>query len=246
MNENSLIAHLEDLRKGLIRCFIVTALLYPLAYLACPYVISALVEWSFPAGMGGLHYFAPMEVFWVQLRLALILSLVIAYPWNIYQLWRFLLPALYEHERKALGWWVAFSSFLFICGVGFCVGLILPLLMKFSVGFATEQIKPVLGLAGFLELSGWLMLAFGLMFQAPTVVFLAVRFGVVSCDTLRSKRPYVVTGILIVSAVITPPDIVSQVMLALPTWLLFELGLILAGKFGKQSPQNPEDTVKNI
>ena len=119
---------------------------------------------------------------------------------------------------------------LFACGIAFCIGLILPVLMKFSGGFATPELQPVLGLANFLNLAGWLMLAFGVMFQSPIAVLLAVRFGVISAETIRRKRPYVMTGILIAAAILTPPDIVSQVMLAVPTWLLFELGLILAGK----------------
>lgn len=228
--ENTLISHLEALRRTLLWIIGATALLYPAAFLLSPYVIDFLVKWSFPPEIGKLHYFAPMEVFWVQLKLALVLALMMAYPWNIFQIWRFVLPALYRKERRALGLWIVFSSVLFACGIAFCIGLILPVLMKFSGGFATPELQPVLGLANFLNLAGWLMLAFGLMFQSPIAVLLAVRFGVISAETIRRKRPYVMTGILIAAAILTPPDIVSQIMLAVPTWLLFELGLILAGK----------------
>lgn len=235
--ENTLIAHLDALRRTLLRCVTVTALLYPIGYLTSPYVINALVQWCFPESAGKLHYFAPMEVFWVQLKLALILALALAYPWNMLQLWRFLLPALYDGERRALGWWIVFSSVLFFSGVVFCTGVILPMLMTFSGGFATPELQPILGLANFLNLAGWLMLAFGIMFQAPIVVLLAVRFGVVSTESLKRKRPYIMTAILILAAVLTPPDIVSQVALAIPTWLLFELGLFLA----KQMKQRGEE-----
>ena len=233
-SENTLIAHLDALRRTLIRCVAATAILYPAGYLISPYVITALVQWSFPESVGKLHYFAPMEVFWVQLKLALILALVLAYPWNVLQVWRFLLPALYDGERRALGWWIVFSSVLFFGGVAFCTGVILPMLMNFSGGFATPELQPILGLANFLNLAGWLMLAFGVMFQSPIVVLLAVRFGVISTESLRKKRPYIMTAILIVAAILTPPDIVSQVMLAVPTWLLFELGLFLSVKVEKQ------------
>lgn len=231
--ENSLIGHLEALRRTLLSCLIATALLYPVAFLASPYVISALVRWSFPPEAGKLHYFAPMEVFWVQLKLALVLAL--AYPWNILQIWRFLLPALYREERRALGWWIVVSSVLFFCGVAFCGVLILPMLMKFSGGFATPELQPMLGLANFLELAGWLMLSFGVMFQSPLVVLLAVRFGLISVESLRRKRPWVMTAILVVAAILTPPDVVSQVMLALPTWLLFEAGLFFAGRMERRA-----------
>ena len=239
-SENTLIAHLDALRRTLLRCVTVTALLYPVGYLASPYVINALVQWSFPESAGKLHYFAPMEVFWVQLKLALILALALAYPWNMLQLWRFLLPALYDEERRVLGWWIVFSSILFFGGVAFCTGVILPMLMNFSGGFATPELQPILGLANFLNLAGWLMLAFGVMFQAPIAVLLAVRFGAISTESLKRKRPYVMTAILILAAILTPPDIVSQVALAIPTWLLFELGLFLAGQMKRKGEQEYE------
>lgn len=240
-NENTLLFHLEALRRALLRIFAVTFLLYPAAFYAAPYVIGFLVQWSFPPEMGKLHYFSPMEVFWVQLKLAFILSLAAAYPWNIYQIWKFLLPGLYRSERRALGWWIIFSSVLFFGGIVFCSGMILPMLMRFSAGFATPELQPLLGLANFLNLAGWLMLAFGLMFQSPVLVLLGVRFGVFSADSLRKKRPYVMTVILIAAAILTPPDVVSQILLALPTWFLFELGLFLARRIERKQEQQQKE-----
>ena len=236
--ENTLIEHIEALRRMLWWMIAATTVLYPLAYFLVPYAIRLLVQWCFPPEMGKLHYFSPMEVFWVQLKLAFVLSLVLAYPWNIWQLWRFLLPALYKNERFALGWGILFSTTLFFAGVGFCVWLILPLLMRFATGFASTELQPIIGLASFLNLAGWLMLAFGLMFQTPILVLLLVRFGVVKASSLAAKRPYVIVGILVLSAILTPPDVVSQVMLGLPTWLLFELGLLLARFVEKTNDQN--------
>lgn len=232
---SSLLSHIEALRRALLWIIGVTAALYPVAYMAAPHAIRWLVHWSFPPEMGSLHYFSPMEVFWVQLKLAFILSLALAYPWNIWQIWRFMLPALYANERRALGWWILFSSVLFFGGMAFCIGLILPLLMRFASGFASAELRPMLGLASFLSLAGWLMLAFGLMFQMPVVVLLAVRFGVIGADSLAAKRPYVIVVILFAAAILTPPDVVSQVMLGLPSWLLFELGLLLARIMEKKS-----------
>lgn len=226
--ENNLIAHLEALRRVLLRCVVAVAILYPLSFWLSPEIINLLVRWCLPENMSKLHYFAPMEVFWVQLKLALIIALIMSYPFNAVQIWKFLLPALYADERKALRWWIIFSSLLFLCGVAFCIGLILPMLMNFSGGFATPELQPLLGLANFLQLAGWLMLAFGVMFQSPIVVLLLVRFSVISLDALREKRPYIMTGILILSAILTPPDVVSQILLSVPTWILFELGLLLA------------------
>lgn len=230
--ENTLISHLEALRRALLRCLAVTGLLYPVGFFVSPWVIRALTRWCFPDGTG-LHYFAPMEVFWVQLKLALVLSLAAAYPWNVWQLWSFVLPALYPRERRAFGRWIVLSSALFFAGGAFCIGAILPLIMDFSGAFAAPELTPVIGLRQFLDLAGWLTLAFGVMFQSPVAVMLAVRFGLVDADALAGKRPYVVTAILALAALLTPPDVLSQLMLALPTYLLFELGLLLARRVEK-------------
>ena len=101
----------------------------------------------------------------------------------------------------------------------------------------------MLGLAAFLNLAGWLSLAFGLMFQVPVAVLLAVRFGFIGVESLRRRRPYVVIGILISAAVLTPPDVVSQLMLAVPTWLLFEIGLLLAARLGRKAAEE-DDSVR--
>ena len=225
---DTLIEHIEALRRTLLWIIAITVVVYPLAYALSPYAIRLLVQWCFPPEMGKLHYFSPMEVFWVQLKLAFVLSLVIAYPWTVWQLWRFLLPALYKNERRAVGWGILFSTMLFFAGVAFCVWLILPLMMRFATGFASTELQPIIGLGSFLNLAGWLMLAFGLMFQTPVLVLLLVRFGVVKASSLAAKRPYVIVCILLLAALLTPPDVVSQVMLGVPTWLLFELGLLLA------------------
>lgn len=230
---NTLIAHLEALRQALLRILVMTLILLPATYWLSPFAVEWLTKWCFPDG-GKLYYFSPMEAFWVQIKLALVLALVIAYPWNALQLWKFVLPALYPKERRALSGWILLSTLLFFGGATFCVGAILPLLMRFSESFVAPSLEPLIGLAGFLELAGWLTLAFALMFQTPIAVYLAVRLGFVSSAVLAGKRPYVVVAILIAAALLTPPDVVSQILLALPTWLLFEMGLLLARRAEKR------------
>ncbi|WP_176012845.1 twin-arginine translocase subunit TatC [Victivallis sp. Marseille-Q1083] len=236
--EQSFISHLEALRNALLHCVAAAALLYPVGYWLTSYCIDALIRWSCPPELGALSFFSPMEVFIARLKLALILALALGYPYCAWQIWRFLLPALYEKERRALKWGIVFSSVLFLAGVAFCAGVILPMVMRFAAGFATPELKPVLGLSNFLNLAGWLMLAFGLMFQFPLFVLLLVKFGVVQASTLRRQRPYIIVLILILAAVLTPPDVISQLLLAIPTWLLFELGLLLAGR--RQTAAEPE------
>ncbi len=224
----TLAGHLEALRGTLLRMLAALALAYVPCYFASELVIDWLIRWSLPETMGGMHFFSPMEVFLVRLKTAFVLALAVTYPWNLLQFWRFCRPAMYEHERRALRWWVLFASALFFGGVAFCAVGILPLVMRFAASFATEQMRPLLGVAGYIELTGWLSLAFGLMFQAPVLVVLAVRLGFLSCERMRAFRPYIIVGIFLLAALLTPPDIVSQIVLGVPTWLLFELGLWLA------------------
>ena len=226
--DQPLLEHLIALRRALVRSVVAIVALLPLGFLAAPRAIRWLVSWCIPGEAGVLHYFAPMEVFIIELEFGLFLAIGVAFPWCMAQFWGFVAPGLKQTERKSLGWGILSSSILFLLGAVFCVGLILPLLMKFSASFADERVVPTLGIGSFLRLAGGITLAFGFMFQLPMVVLIAVRLGVIKASTIRHARPYVWTLILILSALLTPPDIASQCMLAVPTGLLFELGLVFA------------------
>lgn len=248
-SEKNFIGHLEDLRATLINCLAAAGLFFIPAYFISGPFIKWLIKWSAPAKITQLNYFSPMEVFIVQLKLSAVIAFVLSFPYCLWQIWKFLLPALYESERKALKWWVSASCLLFITGAAFCVLFVLPLLMNFSASFASDELKPVIGLSYFLNLAGWLSLAFALMFQFPLAVMLSVRFGLVKTAFLRDKRPYIIVLILIMAALFTPPDIVSQLLLAVPTWLLFELGLLLSYNFEKRNkaenlPAAQQETAK--
>jgi len=224
LEEEKFIYHLAELRKTLLSIIFCLIILFPLGYYLAPYCIDFLIKWSFSQELSRLNFFSPMEVFIVNLKIGFVISFVVGFPYIMYTIWKFLLPALYEKERNFLKIAVFVSSFLFICGVAICIAFALPLLIKFSMSFATEQIQPILGINNFVGLSFWLMLAFGLMFQFPIAIYFLVKFSIVSIETLTNKRPYIIVIILFVSAIFTPPDVVSQLMLATPTYILFELG----------------------
>lgn len=223
-----LLSHLEALRGALLRSIAGVALLVPAGCALAPAAIRGLARLCLPPEAGPLHYFGPMEAFWTQLRLGCAIAVALAFPWCAWQLWRFLLPALRPGERAAVRRAAAVSTLLFALGAAFCLLAILPLVMRFGLGFASAELRPVIGLGSFAGLCGWLLVAFGLMFQAPVAAFLLVRLGVVSAAALARARPYVIVAILVAAALLTPPDVVSQVLLAAPTWLLFELGVLLA------------------
>lgn len=227
-DQEKLVYHLSELRKTFLKIIVCLIILFPLGYFSAPYVIDFITKWSFSYQNTQLSYFSPMEVFLVDLKVGFVLAFTIGFPYIVYQIWKFILPALYDKEKKFLKTAVYSSSFLFMLGVVMCVAFVLPLIIKFSMSFATEQIKPVLGISNFLGLSGWLMLAFGLMFQFPIAIYFLVRFDILSLESLKNKRPYVIVILLFVAAILTPPDIISQLLLFIPTYLLFELGIVFA------------------
>jgi len=227
LTENTFFEHLEALRWCLLRCLIGFAVAFLPGYLLAPRALSLLFEFCLQPELLPLSYFSPLEVFIVYLKLGGILAFFLSYPWLAWQVWSFLLPALYPNERRNLPLWLSLATLLFFAGSVFCLVTVLPLLLKFAAGFAAEDLRPVLGLANVLNMSGILLFSFGMMFQVPLAVLLAVRFRLLSCESLKRSRPYVIIGILILAAVLTPPDVISQLLLALPTWLLFELSLII-------------------
>lgn len=225
---DSLIDHLEALRNALLHCFIAFIIASPIGFLSADFAINKLITWSLPSKTYKLNFFSPMEVFIVQLKIGLILSCVIAFPFIIKEIWSFILPALHKKERNALRGIVLSSTFLFILGVAFCIYFILPIIMKFSISFTTPALQPMLGLSNFINLAGCLILAFGVMFQFPMLVLALVYLDIVSANDLAEKRPYVIVLILILAAIFSPPDVVSQLLLGVPTYLLFEIGLLFA------------------
>lgn len=230
LDKDSFLAHLEALRMTLLACFASWAIALPFGWAAAPVVVRALTRWCCPESLSTLHFFSPLEVFMVNLRMGCVLATVICYPYAMYRIWNFLLPALHDDERRAWRQWLLSSSILFLTGGAFCVALMLPLIMQFAASYASDSITPLIGLSQFMSLSGALILAFGIMFQTPIAVCILVRFGLVRLETIRKSRPYVLIVILIIAALLTPPDVLSQVMLATPTWLLFELGILFASR----------------
>ncbi len=238
LEKDSFLAHLEALRMTLLACFAAWAVALPFSWAAAPKVVAALTQWSCPAALAQLHYFSPLEVFMVNLKMGCVLAAALCYPYATYRIWNFLLPALYDAERRAYRRWLVSSALLFITGGAFCVAAVLPLIMQFAASFATASITPLIGISQFISLAGMMILAFGIMFQMPIAVCIVVRFRLVKLETLRHSRPYVVIIILIVAALLTPPDVLSQVMLAAPTWLLFELGILFASRIKLEDQQD--------
>lgn len=240
LQEENFISHLEALRKMLLNSIISVAVLSPVGFFAAPKFLNFLIKISMPENMTNLHYFSPMEVFIVQIKIGIFLAFLIAFPYIIYEIKKFVSPALYKNERKFLAGLIVSSSLLFLSGSIFCIFVILPLIMNFASGFTTVQLQPTLGLNNFISLTAGLILAFGIMFQFPLVVILGVKLDLISIALLKSIRPYIFVGILIIAAILTPPDVVSQLMLAVPTYILYEIGIFIA----QQLTHNAQKTME--
>lgn len=223
--EENFIHHLQDLRAVLIKCLWALAVGLVPMFLLAPLVLDELIKIVVSHHDISLNYFSPMEVFLLQIKMAIVLDLLVCFPYMAKQVWNFVLPALYEKEKKFIKSIVFTSSFLFCAGVIFCVFMILPLIINFGLSFSQEKITPVFGITNVISLALKLSVVFGLMFQFPLITYSLIKAGIVSYEDVKQKRPYVFVIILIMGALLTPPDIISQLMLAIPTYLLFELGL---------------------
>jgi sec-independent protein translocase protein TatC len=179
--------------------------------------------------------------FMVPVKLTLMLAIILALPWVFYQLWAFVAPGLYAHEKRLVLPLVISSSVLFMCGVAFCYFLVFGRVFQFIGNFAPSSIAVTPDIENYLDFVMAMCLAFGATFEVPVVVVILVRMGIVSVAKLKEVRSYVIVGAFTIAAVITPPDLVSMLALAIPMCVLFELGLMVAPAFVKatQAPEEP-------
>jgi sec-independent protein translocase protein TatC len=187
---------------------------------------------SLPAG-GQLIATEVTAPFFVPIKVTLMAALVIALPYLLYQIWAFVAPGLYAHEKKLVMPLVTTSTVLFLCGMAFAYFLVFPIVFHFIISVAPEGVAVMTDIGKYLDFVLTLFVAFGVTFEVPVAVVILVRMGMVSVAKLREIRPYVIVGAFVIGAIFTPPDVVSQVMLAVPLWVLYELGIFVAQWVGK-------------
>ncbi|MGO4305129.1 MULTISPECIES: twin-arginine translocase subunit TatC [unclassified Cupriavidus] len=173
--------------------------------------------------------------FFVPMKVTMLVAFLIALPWVLYQVWQFVAPGLYQHEKKLILPLVTSSYVLFLCGVAFAYFLVFPTVFHFMAHYnAPLGADMSTDIDKYLSFAMTTFLAFGITFEVPVVVIVLVRFGVVELDKLKQIRPYVIVGAFIIAAVVTPPDVLSQLLLAVPLIALYELGLLMARFVTKQ------------
>ncbi len=225
--KQSLIDHLEELRIRLIKSLICVVMLCLGAYFAS----LPAIEWmkaSFCPELPQLVYIHPMELFFTRLKVALFMAVFTGFPYISFQIWQFISPAMFKKEQKYVLRFALISTFLFISGGAFALFCIYPAVIKFSMSMASSDIVPMINVQSFVNLGAMLMLGFGLMFQLPIFVFILVAAGLTSADTMAKCRPVIIVVVFVLSAILTPPDVISQLAMGIPTLLLFEVSLAFA------------------
>lgn len=233
--EETFISHLVELRQRLMRSLIALGLVFLcLFYWANDLydLLSAPLLSKLPAG-GQMIATDVATPFLVPMKVAMMTAFLICLPYILWQFWVFVAPGLYKHEKKLAGPLVIVSTLLFACGMAFAYFAVFPTVFGFIVATAPKGVAVMTDINKYLDFVLGMFVAFGVTFEVPVLVVILVKVGVVSVQKLRDIRSYVIVGAFIIGAIFTPPDVVSQIMLAVPLWLLYEVGIIAAAMIAK-------------
>lgn len=231
--EQGFLSHLIELRDRLLKMVLAVTVLFIVlfpfrdqiyAYLADP------LSRFLPEGTEMIAY-EVASPFLIPLKLALMLSVFLAIPFLLYQIWAFVAPGLYSHEKRLVGPLLASSTLLFYTGVAFAYFVVFPLVFKFFINVAPEGVQVSPDIARYLDFVITLFFAFGIAFEVPVATVLLVVTGVTTPEKLIKMRPYVFVGAFVIGMFLTPPDVISQILLAVPMYLLFEVGVFMSSRF---------------
>jgi len=242
-NTQLLIAQLIELRDRLLRASAAIILVFiSLVYFANDIyeLISAPLIAQLPAGTSMIATDVATP-FFTPIKLTLVASSFIAIPWILYQVWAFIAPGLYKHEKKLIAPLVFSSALLFYLGIAFSYFVVFPLAFEFFAAAAPEGVTFAPDISSYLDFALKIFFAFGLAFEIPIATLVLCWTGATTPDSLRQKRPYIVVAAFIVGMLLTPPDIISQTLLAIPMLLLFELGLLFSRFYVKQDETKDEE-----
>ena len=219
-----LLAHLEELRWRFLRCFLWVGVGTAVGF----YFAKDLLAW-FIQPVGSVVFLSPIEPFLAYLKVALIAGTALASPFLSAEAWGFLQPALFPHERRGFVFLIPASVGLFFLGGWFCWRFLLPVGLKFLLGFSSENMVPMITIGSYLGFAGWLLVGCGLFFQMPVAILVLARAGIVRPATLLKQWRFAVLGIFVLAAVLTPtPDVATQMLLALPMGFLYLVSVGLA------------------
>ncbi len=246
--EQPLVSHLIELRDRVLRMvlavLIVFAVLFPFANDLYSAIAGPMRE-ALPEGSTMIST-KPIDPFLIPFKLSLQLAIFLAIPFILSQFWAFVAPGLYRHEKRLVMPLLISSTFLFYLGMAFAYFVVFPLVFSFLASTAPEGVEVATDMGSYLDFVMTLFFAFGVAFEVPIATIILVWLGVTTPDKLRSKRPYVIVGAFVVGMLLTPPDIISQTLLALPMWCLFELGVIFSKGFMKDKGESAETDPEEV
>jgi len=238
---DTFISHLVELRDRLLRAVLavvaIFVCLFPFAKDLYTLLAQPLLA-TLPKG-GQMIATDVVGVFFVPVKVTMLTAFLVALPYVLYQMWSFIAPGLYAHEKKLVVPLVAASTLLFLAGMSFAYFLVLPVVFSAMTAFTPEGVSWMTDINKYLDFVLTMFIAFGVTFEVPVAVVLLARMGIVSIAQLKEARPYVIVGAFVIAAIVTPPDVVSQIMLALPLWLLYEVGVVVAGWLVKEPEAAP-------
>jgi len=234
--EQGLLEHLVELRDRLIRIVLVILVAFVILFAFSEDIFSFAADPLLAQMPEGTSMIATgvTSPFLVPLKLALLLSVLLTIPHTLHQIWGFVAPGLYKHEKRLAVPLLTSSVLLFYCGIAFAHFIILPILFDFFLGVTPAGVEVMTDIGQYLDFVIAIFFAFGLAFEIPVATFLLIAAGATTPARLATKRPYIVVGAFVFGMLITPPDVISQTLLALPMLLLFEAGLIMARIFLKE------------
>jgi len=244
--QESFISHLVELRQRLVRAVVAILILFIGLFLwpGSAYIYDILAKPLTDVMPAGSQMIATGVItpFMVPVKVTALTAFMIALPYVLYQAWAFVAPGLYENEKKLAVPLIMGGTVLFLGGVAFCYFIVFGTVFTFIQGFSPASVSPMPDIDAYFSFVITMFLAFGITFEIPIVVILLVRVGLVSLDKLKEARPYVIVGAFVVAAVVTPPDVLSQFMLAVPMCVLYEAGLFLARFVGTRKEEAKEAT----
>lgn len=239
---NSLVAHLIELRT----CVLRSVLSIFVVFLCLVYFAQDLYHWLATPLLDTLPEHAQMiatdvaSPFFAPFKLTMVLSFFIAIPMVFYQIWGFVAPGLYKNERRLVAPLLLSSTLLFYAGMAFAYYVVFPLAFAFFTSVAPEGVVINTDISSYLNFVLKIFFAFGLSFEIPVAIVLMCWTGITTPETLRAKRPYVIVGVFVLGMLLTPPDIISQTLLAIPMWVLYEFGIIVGSIYSRNKQQQQE------
>ena len=240
--EQPFISHLVELRDRLLRVVLAVAVVF---VLLVPFsntlftLLSGPLTVHMPQGssMIAIEVASP---FLIPFKLTLFLALFVSVPYILYQAWAFVAPGLYRHERQLVMPLLVSSTLLFYAGAAFAYFVVFPLVFQFFTSTAPDGVSVMTDISRYLDFVLTMFFAFGAAFEVPVVTVLLVSTGMTTREALREKRPYIIVAAFVIGMLLTPPDVISQTLLALPMWLLFELGIFFSGWFTRRRSEREE------